>query len=410
MSHEPDSVTPRERAGSVAAHGKATASAAIAVTAAVLVSLAVGGSARAAEAEVTCGSTVTTDVTLIADLVCASGDGIVLGTGVTLDLGGHRLTGGGSGVGVSTSPDSIGGNTIRNGTIENWQAGISLQSGGGPDPFVIADLALRNAPLSNSATFLPAHLTKVTAVDSDISGELGGDIFINRSKLTRSHVNVFDASATITNSTFTESPVSTTHLGQVIIESSRLDGNGTSAVGFVSETVLVIRDSVVQNYAQPISGFWGGVELTGNSFSNMPNGVLGRIDSGLGFDLASEGTSYIAGNKFTRSGVALRGNVPMIVEDNTFKQGETAVEFTRTPSLDPEIPATAERSRAIGNVVTQNSGTGILTELSGLEVGDNTVTKNGGYGIYAPGAVDLGGNVASRNALGQCVGVVCAAK
>ena len=70
--------------------------------AALLVSVALGGTTAAAAPGVTCGSTVTTDVTLTADLHCPSGDGIILGSNVTLDLGGHSLVGGGSGVGVQT--------------------------------------------------------------------------------------------------------------------------------------------------------------------------------------------------------------------------------------------------------------------------------------------------------------------
>lgn len=50
---------------------------------------------------------------------------------------------------------------------------------------------------------------------------------------------------------------------------------------------------------------------------------------------------------------------------------------------------------------------GIESQLPGLAVGDNVAHRNGGYGIFAPGAVDLGGNVAYRNAGGQCAGVTC---
>ena len=100
----------------------------------------------------------------------------------------------------------------------------------------------------------------------------------------------------------------------------------------------------------------------------------------------------------------------MIVENNTFTHNEIGVEFTRIEPFGDMPPFTADGSRAVGNVLTKNAGTGITTDLPGLPVGDNTATKNGGYGIYAPGAVDLGGNIAFGNTLGQCVGVVCAGK
>lgn len=373
--------------------------------AALVVSVALGGSPAAAAPVVTCGSTVTTDVTLTADLHCPSGDGIILGSNVTLDLGGHSLIGAGSsGVGVQTSFLSLGGNTIRNGTIEDWGTGILLQEEN-PDgvPYIVSNVELLNSPvihvLGNTL-----QLTNVTAEDSRINGELGGDLAISQSRLTRSAVSVFIASATITDSTLVESPISTTAQGQIIVDSSTLDGKGTTSLGSVSETSITIRNSIVKNFNEPISGFWGGVSLIDNKFTDMLNGVLGDVSSGLG----SDGTSDISGNTFVRSGVVLQGNVPMIVENNTFKQNEAGVVFTRAAPLPGDPPPTADGSRAVGNVLTKNAGTGIQTELPGLAVGGNTATKNGGYGIYAPGAVDLGGNVAFGNTLGQCVGVVCA--
>ena len=376
--------------------------------AALLVSVALGGTTAAAAPGVTCGSTVTTDVTLTADLHCPSGDGIILGSNVTLDLGGHSLVGAGSsGVGVQTSFLSLGGNTIRNGTIEDWGTGILLQERN-PDgvPYTVSDVVLLNSPVSQIGVDASLQLTRITAVDSGIYGQLGGSLAISQSRLTRSAVNVFFASATITDSTLVQSPVSSSAQGQVIIESSTLDGKGTGAPATVSETSLTINNSIVKNFQEPIGGFWGGVSLTQNKFTDMPNGVLGDISSHLG----SDGTSDISGNTFTRSGVVLRGNVPMIVENNTFKQNEVGVVFTRSAPLPGDPLPTADGSRAVGNVLTKNTGTGIQTDLPGLAVGGNTATKNGGYGIYAPGAVDLGGNIAFGNTLGQCVGVVCAGK
>ena len=374
---------------------------------ALLVSVALGGTTAAAAPGVTCGSTVTTDVTLTADLHCPSGDGIILGSNVTLDLGGRSLVGGGSGVGVQTSFLSEGGNTIRNGTIENWETGVLLQEQN-PNgvPYTVSDVVLLNSPVSQVGVDTSLQLTEVTAVDSRINGELGGDLAISQSRLTRSDVNVFIASAMITDSTLVQSPVSSSAQGQIIIDSSTLDGKGTSSLGSVSETGITINNSIVKNFQEPISGFRGGVSLTDNTFSDMPNGVLGDISSFFG----SAGTSHISGNTFTRCGVALRGNVPMIVENNTFKHNEVGVVYTRSAPLPGDPLPTADGSRAVGNVLTKNTGTGIQTDLPGLAVGGNTATKNGGYGIYAPGAVDLGGNIAFGNTLGECVGVVCAGK
>lgn len=374
--------------------------------AALLIATALGGGTAAAPTPaVTCGTTVTTDVTLTADLHCPSGDGILLGSNVTLDLGGHSLIGSGSGVGVQTASLSQGGNTVRNGTIENWGVGVLFDETS-PDgrPYSITDVALVRAPVSHFFGLTTLYLTGITAVDSPVDGQFSSHISISRSTLTRSDVQAyFSTTATITGSKLLQSSVLAYQSG-VTIDSSRLDGKGISALGSVSEGIITISDSVVKNYAKPIRGFWGGVTLTDNTFTDMAGGVLGDIASNLG----SDGPSEIVGNTFTRSGVVLRGNVPMIVEHNTFKHNTTGVEFTRIEPFSDMPPFTAEGSRAVGNVLTKNTGTGILTELPGLPIGDNTATRNGGYGIHAPGAVDLGGNVASGNRLGDCVGVVCA--
>jgi hypothetical protein len=341
-------------------------------------------------------------------LTCAGGDGLILSSGVTLDLGGHRLSGDGSGIGVQTSGDSTGGNIIRNGKIQNWATGIQLQGddpAGGP-PDVVAKVKLEDAPVSHLFGSTDLVLRGVRAVDSPISGQLGGDLAISDSRLTRSPVDVFFASADIEDSTLVQTPVSTSAQGAVRIASSHLDGKGKSALGFVSETSITITDSVVRNYAQPISGFWGGVTLRGNTFSEMRGGVLGDVSSNIG----SDGVSLISGNSFTRSGVVLQGNVPMVVENNTFVRNRAGVIFTRGEPLPGEPTPTAAGSRATGNVFVRNTGTGIESRLPGLAVGDNLAHHNGGFGIFAPGALDLGGNVAYRNGRGGCVGVVCSPK
>src|SRR4029453_12421903 len=135
--------------------------------AALLVSFALSGTPAVAAPAVTCGSTVTTDVTLTADLHCPSGDGIILGSNVTLDLGGHSLVGAGSsGVGVQTSLLSEG-NTIRNGTIEEWGTGILLQEQNpGGVPYSVSDVVLLNAPVGYFVGNTSLQLTRVTAVDS----------------------------------------------------------------------------------------------------------------------------------------------------------------------------------------------------------------------------------------------------
>ena len=74
---------------------------------------------------VTCGSVVTGNVRLTADLACP-GPGLVIGAdGVRIDLAGHTITGSGSGIGVDDN-GGYDGFTIRNGTIRGFQFGTDL--------------------------------------------------------------------------------------------------------------------------------------------------------------------------------------------------------------------------------------------------------------------------------------------
>lgn len=58
--------------------------------------------------------------------------------------------------------------------------------------------------------------------------------------------------------------------------------------------------------------------------------------------------------------------------------------------------------------VLPRNGDAILSETAGTLRG-NVAIGNTDYGIYAPRATDLGGNIAFRNDVEpQCTGVVCA--
>lgn len=86
-----------------------------------------------------CGDNVVEDRTLVADedlvlgTACA-GDGLIMNTeGVTLDLGGKRITGKGNGAGVKIEVDGV---TIRNGKIEKFARGISTNSSATNDSLI----------------------------------------------------------------------------------------------------------------------------------------------------------------------------------------------------------------------------------------------------------------------------------
>jgi parallel beta-helix repeat protein len=72
-----------------------------------------------------CGAYVTHDVTLQHDIYgCVDGGIVIAKSGVTVDLGGHTITGLGEGDGIAAS--GVTDVTIKNGRIDNFEAGLRL--------------------------------------------------------------------------------------------------------------------------------------------------------------------------------------------------------------------------------------------------------------------------------------------
>jgi nitrous oxidase accessory protein NosD len=96
----------------------------------VLFSAAVGATVlltAGAQAEaISCGTVVTSDVRLTADLVDCPGSGLVIGaSGITVDLAGHVIDGTGSGTGIDNEAghDDV---RILRGTVRDFQFGVHL--------------------------------------------------------------------------------------------------------------------------------------------------------------------------------------------------------------------------------------------------------------------------------------------
>lgn len=119
------------------------------VSAAVMAAAAVATVATADPAHAAvpaCGSTITVDTVLTADLSC-TGDGLIIGgPNVDLDLAGHTVAGtgsafgaGGSGTGVRLVPVASGA-TVRNGRVRGFQVGVEVAQGA--DGAEVGDLAV----------------------------------------------------------------------------------------------------------------------------------------------------------------------------------------------------------------------------------------------------------------------------
>src|SRR5712691_10064099 len=80
--------------------------------------------------DVHCGQVLTRDTVLRRDLVDCPGDGLVIGADeITLDLGGHTISGRGADGSVGIKNAGHDGDTIRNGAINRFGRGVLLTGG-----------------------------------------------------------------------------------------------------------------------------------------------------------------------------------------------------------------------------------------------------------------------------------------
>jgi parallel beta-helix repeat protein len=101
----------------------------VAVLVATPVLLGAGsGQARTERVALSCGQTVTTSVTLTADMFCPGGDGVDVGAnGIIVNLNGHTISGDTTHIGVLD--DGHTGVVIENGVVKNFAFGVVLVSG-----------------------------------------------------------------------------------------------------------------------------------------------------------------------------------------------------------------------------------------------------------------------------------------
>jgi len=342
----------------------------------LLAVLGLAGPVRASTAvAASCGATLTTDAYLAGDLSCPAGDGLTLGDGVTLDLRGFRLTGPGresTAVGVKhlTESASI---TVRNGRIQGWGVGL----GGPHDPEFTA--TVHGVTFAGNGTGLFAKSARAN---------------VHRSRFVDNSTGLvleFASSATVTGSVFARNDQAAQNDdGQLTITDSRLTDNPTGV--FCGSGCTITRTTL--RYGT--TALTGNMEVVDSVIANYERGIVAAGDFPLS-DLATVTRTRFTGNG-TAAAVEARGR--LIVRASVFR--DNIIGFTTLPRID-EVYVLLD-----GNRFTRN-GDGILSTVPGVELKANTAIRNIGWGINAPGAIDLGGNTARGNGRSpQCVGVTCA--
>lgn len=324
-----------------------------------------------------CGQTVTGSAYLARDLVC-SGEGVRVAGGGVLDLRGRTLQAASrSNTGVALLGE--GDAEVRNGRITGFYQAVYAA---GPGAKTVRG---------------------VTAEGNVLGVAAYGDMFDEN----QAEVRIIGSTLTGNNT-----GVSTAYLRLVEITGSTLRGNNWCADVAWSGTAVVTRSTFEDNELGLVCGVTCTVERS-TFRSNTYEGVF--QDAGdltvRGSTFADNGTGYVASfstaridrSTFTGNDVGVRSNAGLALEltGSTFTGNGTG--YTGEVGTPGTAPDTLTDNRFVRN------GDGIVSDDTDLALGDNTATRNTGWGIHAPNATDLGGNRASGNGNDpQCVGVDCA--
>jgi hypothetical protein len=355
----------------------------IAGVATLLVALTLVGAAPAS-AQPACGEVITQNTTLTADLDCQGSDGLVIGApGITLDLGGHRI----STYVVAVRNPGYADVVIRNGSITFDTAGVVLI---GATRNTVRDLAidglvtgieLRNSDgnriVSNNL------LSALIEVDENSDGN------VLRDNVTRGHEGVISVGGShnrvVRNVVWTgvDTAMGVGGNHNEVLHNTLVASRGTLLyVGGVGDHLIADNDLVQYESAYGSRG----VRLVGASRTLF----RGNRITGAPLGISVETGAY---NTFRRNVV----------------DGDVDPTFTFSEPDGFQVYAAVTGTLLQNNEVSGFADDGIDVEAPGTVIRRNNAHDNGDLGIEAvPGVVDGGGNEASGNGNpAQCTNVFC---
>jgi parallel beta-helix repeat protein len=383
-------------------------------------------------AHLACGDVVTTSVKLKHDLVGCHATGLVVGAdGITIDLGGHTISGSNEHGSVGIADEGHRNVTVERGTIAGFfTAGITFQGAphsavhrvlivrtgdGGVEPETSAGVHVEQSPGFRITRSTVVNDVKAFQVDGVVVLRSPGSL-IRGNRLSHNAWN-----------------------GAVVLESADvrvagnvLDGNGNNGLeaNGASDRVVVAGNLVRGNTQFGlVVGSLAGARVIGNRIAR--SGAHGL----LLFDLAdsliagnrSDGNEIgidLAGGQFGSHGNALLHNRTsanrdsgIVVEGRADRNRVVGNDASRNVAKDGAgiVIAVSSGNVLRRNVVNRNAGDGIAMfsdapgDTTGNTIARTTARKNGGHGINAlDGTIDGGGNRAAGNATPpDCVNIAC---
>lgn len=358
---------------------------------------------HAAEAaQPACGSVVTTNVQLTADLVC-SGDGLIVdGAGsVTIDLGGFSLSGDGTGTGIAIRKSTA--VLVRDGVVNEFRTAVSAAS-----PATLVDLGFSGntaapRPFSETASDLvataPVVARRLTGTGSVFAGFHTGSVF--------NHVS-FDSLSTILARGM---EISNSEIRTISSRDSayfRIFRNVIGVESVNQSDGFEFRDNVMTRLAV---GQSRGTAVIDNVFRHSDNAALSFRPYGAAANL-------IAGNLFEGNdvGLLLDTDADTTVTHNRFRDNRSAGLYVIARHGNVSVSentlsangAASSRVDAAGSPVDDGMHVVVVGTSATVTITGNKASRNADLGIEATGAIDGGGNTARRNGNpAQCTGVAC---
>ena len=344
----------------------------------------------AAHAAVVCGQTITTSMTLDQNLNCPAGSGInIAASNVTLDLGGHTITGpapvgAGSvvrGVGVLQSRAGV---TVRNGVIRGFDQGVDVHPGA-------TGTVLTGLILDGNSTGIRINTGAATSRVTD-------NIIINTTQF--SAIQMGGNGHVVENNAFFAGNGAGIFLSgnNNVIRGNKMSDmgqNGISIGAFPTNPGPFLNNQVIGNQIN-------GAARIGNATSiNVSNGSGTRIESNTvngrrktpGIFVLDSANTVVASNILTNNastGVLVRGTSTgtQVLRNQSHQNSFSGVTIENGPT----------GTVVADNTVSGNGSNGVHISSALTTVARNTAQVNGNLGIFAvAGVIDGGGNRASGN-------------
>jgi hypothetical protein len=379
---------------------------------ALVVGMIVAAAAPASAATPGCGTTITSSVTLTANMNCSSdttSSALIIGaSGVTVDLNGYKILGPGSNASTDGIVDNAGGQgtayddvTVEDGTISNFNIAMDVegtyttpQSSQSPycntfqNGATVENVTTTNKTLATSEGFYGdcldgAYIHHDTINDAYTGVELD---YSQSSKVNYSHLNspyygLYDTQGT-------GNIWANNVLSNVSYDGAYLDAT-TSATVKVNTVTGPVADGIYDN---------------SSSNSTINHNTLDHLYVGVYDDVTSGGTVNDNKGISDAYGVYAEDTTDATYTGNKFDNGQYGIETDYPTSEVLTGNTTSDNSEDGVYVYTNNDGTNGGEYSATLN--DNTANYNR-FGLYSQFATAGSGNKATGNKVVNCYQVSC---